>query len=59
MVESGTKGFQKSKLFSKPNKNGTKIDHKWDQSGPGGVGKGATENQPNYEKGKERKRKET
>ena len=29
-------------LLPKPNKNGTKIDHKWDQYGPGG-GEGATE----------------
>ena len=30
-------------LLLKPNKHGTKIDHKWDQSWPGG-GEGATEN---------------
>ena len=27
-------------LLPKPNKNVTKIDHKWDQSGPGGGGRG-------------------
>ena len=27
-------------LLPKPNKNGTQIDHKWDQSGPGGRGRG-------------------
>jgi hypothetical protein len=30
-------------LLPKPNKNGTKIDHKWDQSGPG-WGKGQPKN---------------
>ena len=35
-------------LPPKLNKNGTQIDHKWDQSGPGG--EGATENQRKYEK---------
>ena len=36
-------------LLPKPNENGTNIDHKWDQSGPGG-GEGATENRQKYEK---------
>ena len=49
--------FVVRQLLPKPNKNGTKIDHKWDQSGPGG-GEGATENQQKYEKVKKRKRKE-
>ena len=48
IVESGTKGVHKSKLLPKPNKNGTNIDHKLDQSGPGG--KGPPQNQQKYKK---------
>ena len=36
--------FVVRQLLAKPNKNGTQIDHKWDQAGPG-KGEGATENQ--------------
>ena len=44
-------------LLPKPNKNGTNIDHKWDQSGPGG-GKGQPKINENMKKYKKRKRKE-
>ena len=37
-------------LLPKPNKNGTKIDHKWDQSGPGGGGKGQPKIDKNMKK---------
>jgi hypothetical protein len=39
--------FVVRQLLTKPNKNGTQIDHKWDQAGPG-KGEGATENQHKY-----------
>ena len=37
---------------------GTKIDHKWDQSGPAGEGKGYPKINKNMKKGRKRKRKE-
>ena len=41
--------FVVHQLLKTPNNNGTQIDHKWDQAGPG-KGEGATENQHKYSK---------
>ena len=49
--------FVVRQLLAKSNKNGTQIDHKWDQSGPGG-GKGQPKINKNIKIYKKRKRKE-
>ena len=43
---------QEVALVAKSNKNDTKIDHKWDQSGPGRGGQVVPENQRKYDKKK-------